>query len=306
MDWDKLRVFHAVAEAGSVTHAGETLHLSQSAVSRQISALERSVGAPLFHRHPRGLILTSEGEILFEATQDMVSQLASATGRIRGVREGVYGALRVTAPVDFGTFWLIPRLHKLFAMHPGLTIDLSLTEMMLDLPMREADVAIRMRAPKQADVIAKQLWLSDMSLYASSAYLDEAGRPTEIADLRDHDIIAYSPKSPQPTEDMNRLERELGDTPSLRARVIVNSQFGVLETVRNGVGIGMLPDYLGKAHGLERVIDSFSGPEIGVYFVYPKEMRRSKRIIVLRSFIEDELVNEKSANSLTDKTIPSL
>src|SRR5579875_248335 len=75
MDWDKLRVFHAVAEAGSFTHAGEVLNLSQSAVSRQISALEESLNVPLFHRHARGLILTEQGELLFRTVQDVMLKL---------------------------------------------------------------------------------------------------------------------------------------------------------------------------------------------------------------------------------------
>ena len=166
MDWDKLRIFHTVAEQGSITHAGETLHLSQSAVSRQIHALEQTIGSPLFHRHPRGLILTSEGEILFETTREITNRLNTATGEIRGVKEGIYGGLRVTTTVDFGLLWLIPRLSNLLDEHPGLSIDLSMTENVLDLPMRDADVAIRQRKPKQADVITAQLLTSGVGLYA--------------------------------------------------------------------------------------------------------------------------------------------
>jgi len=155
MDWDRLRVFHAVAEAGSITHAGETLHLSQPAVSRQIRSLEAAMGATLFHRHPRGLLLTSEGEILFEATQEITAQLDASTVRLRDNREGVHGPLRVTTTLGFGIRWLTPRLPKLLEAHPGLSIELMLTEEILDLPMRQADVAIRMRAPRQADVIGR-------------------------------------------------------------------------------------------------------------------------------------------------------
>jgi len=83
MDWDKLRIFHAVADAGSLTHAGDTLHLSQSAVSRQIRALEESLNTTLFHRHARGLILTEQGELLFDATRSMTKRLDAAAARIR-------------------------------------------------------------------------------------------------------------------------------------------------------------------------------------------------------------------------------
>ncbi|PKP61950.1 MAG: LysR family transcriptional regulator, partial [Alphaproteobacteria bacterium HGW-Alphaproteobacteria-8] len=118
MDWDKLRVFHAVAEAGSLTHAGETLHLSQSAVSRQIRGLEESLGATLFHRHARGLILTEQGELLLDATREMTRRLLAAGARIRDSKDEVFGELRVTTTVGFGAMWLTPRLPRFFAMYP--------------------------------------------------------------------------------------------------------------------------------------------------------------------------------------------
>jgi DNA-binding transcriptional LysR family regulator len=157
MDWDKLRIFHAVADAGSLTHAGDTLHLSQSAVSRQIRALEESLNTTLFHRHARGLILTEQGELLFDATRRWPSGSTAAEARIRDSEEEVFGELRVTTTIGFGTLWLAPRLPKLFEPTPICKIDLMLEERVLDLPMREADVAIRMKEPSQADLIRRKL-----------------------------------------------------------------------------------------------------------------------------------------------------
>ena len=111
MDWDKLRIFHAVADAGSLTHAGDTLHLSQSAVSRQIRALEESLNTTLFRRHARGLLLTEQGELLFEATRTMTKRLEATAARIRDSEDEVFGELRVTTTTGFGTLWLAPRLH---------------------------------------------------------------------------------------------------------------------------------------------------------------------------------------------------
>ena len=147
MDWDKLRIFHAVAEKGSLTHAGDVLHLSQSAVSRQIRALEESLSVTLFHRHARGLILTEQGELLYDATQQMVRRLDATAARIRDSEDEVFGELRVTTTMGFGTLWLAPRLARLYEKYPALKIDLMLEERVLDLPMREADVAIRMKEP---------------------------------------------------------------------------------------------------------------------------------------------------------------
>lgn len=289
MDWDKLRIFHAVAEQGSITHAGEMLHLSQSAVSRQIHALEQTIGSPLFHRHPRGLLLTSEGEILFETTAQIVSRLNAATGQIRGVKEGVYGGLRVTTTVDFGLLWLTPRLPKLLALHPGLTIDLTMTEAVLDLPMRAADVAIRQREPKQADVIARRIWSASSGLFASKSYLERTGIPESRPDLARHILVRYSPQAPQPTEGLDWLYADKPGETALRARVVVNSQMGIYEAIRHGIGIGILPDYLAKAGGFTRVLPEIRGPSIPLQFVYASEMRQSKRVAILKSFIDSEL-----------------
>ena len=182
MDWDKLRIFHAVADAGSLTHAGDTLHLSQSAVSRQIRALEESLNTTLFHRHARGLILTEQGELLFDATKSMNKRLEAASARIKDSEEEVFGELRVTTTIGFGTLWLAPRLPKLYEQYPDLKIDLMLEERVLDLPMREADVAIRMKEPSQADLIRKKLMSVRMRLYATQAYLEANGARTERAD----------------------------------------------------------------------------------------------------------------------------
>src|SRR6056297_2490925 len=189
MDWDKLRIFHAVADAGSLTHAGDVLHLSQSAVSRQIRALEESLNATLFHRHARGLILTQQGELLFDATSAMVKRLDTAAARIRDSEDEVFGELRVTTTTGFGSLWLAPRLAALYARYPELKIDLMLEERVLDLPMREADVAIRMKEPSQADLIRKRLMSVNMRLYASPAYLDDRGRPESMDDLAGHRLI---------------------------------------------------------------------------------------------------------------------
>lgn len=200
MDWDKLRVFHAVADAGSLTHAGEQLHLSQSAISRQIRGLEEQLQATLFHRHARGLLLTEQGELLYEATLAMTKRLNAAAARIRDSKDEVHGDLRVTATAGFGTLWLAPRLHKLFEAHPNLSVNLILTESILDLPMREADVAIRMSSPQQADLIRRPLMDVTMRLYASEAYIARAGVPKRTTDLAEHRMISFSPSAPQPHE----------------------------------------------------------------------------------------------------------
>jgi len=288
MDWDKLRIFHAVADAGSLTHAGDTLNLSQSAVSRQIRALEESLNATLFHRHARGLILTEQGELLFDATRAMSQRLEAAEARIRDSKEEVFGELRVTTTTGFGSLWLAPRLPKLYEKHPDLKIDLMLEERVLDLPMREADVAIRMKEPSQADLVRKRLMSVNMRLYASPTYLDAHGRPEKMEDLHDHRLICMNTTSAQVSAGASFVQELL--THDIRSLLTVNNYFGVLQAVLNGLGIGVLPDYV--VHDfpdLERVLPHAESKEIPVFLAYPEELRHSKRVAAFRDFVTEEI-----------------
>ncbi|MCH2077663.1 MAG: LysR family transcriptional regulator [Rhodobacteraceae bacterium] len=288
MDWDKLRIFHAVADAGSLTHAGDTLHLSQSAVSRQIRALEESLAATLFHRHARGLILTEQGELLFDATRAMTKRLDAAAARIKDSEEGVFGELRVTTTTGLGTLWLAPRLPRFYEKYPGMKIDLMLEERVLDLPMREADVAIRMKEPSQADLIRKRLMSIRMRLYATQAYLDQVGTPTDISDISRHRLICQSPKSPQVAAG-GRLVQHLmtHEIPSL---LTVNNYFGVLQGVIHNLGIGLLPDYLAVDElSLVQVLPEVDSAEVPVFLAYPEELRQSRRIAAFRDFVQEEI-----------------
>jgi DNA-binding transcriptional LysR family regulator len=289
MDWDKLRIFHAVADAGSLTHAGDTLHLSQSAVSRQIRALEESLNTTLFHRHARGLILTEQGELLFDATSSMVKRLDTAAARIRDSEEEVFGELRVTTTTGFGTLWLAPRLPALYAKYPNLKIDLMLEERVLDLPMREADVAIRMKEPSQADLIRRRLMTVRMRLYASAKYLAGRGTPQRLEDLADHRLICQQPSTPQVAAGANLVQELL--TYDIPSTLKVNNYFGVLQAVLNDLGIGVLPDYLTEDFPhLVRVLPQIESNEVPVFLAYPEELRQSKRIAAFRDFVTEEVI----------------
>lgn len=292
MDWDKLRIFHAVADAGSLTHAGDTLRLSQSAVSRQVRALEESLNTTLFHRHARGLILTEQGELLFDATSSMIKRLEAAEARIKDSEEEVFGELRVTTTIGFGSLWLAPRLPKLYEKYPDLKIDLMLEERVLDLPMREADVAIRMKEPSQADLIRKRLMSVHMRLYASPSYLAEHGEPKTIEDMRDHRLICQNPRSAQVGAGLNLVQRLM--TLDLPSMLTVNNYFGVLQGVIHNLGIGILPDYVTRDfEGVVRVLEDIESVEVPVYLAYPEELRHSKRIEAFKEFVQDEIIEHR-------------
>jgi DNA-binding transcriptional LysR family regulator len=289
MDWDKLRIFHAVAEKGSLTHAGDVLHLSQSAVSRQIRALEESLAVTLFHRHARGLILTEQGELLYDATQAMVKRLDATAARIRDSEDEVFGELRVTTTMGFGTLWLAPRLARLYEKYPALKIDLMLEERVLDLPMREADVAIRMKEPSQADLIRKRLMNIQMRLYATPEYLAAHGTPDVMDDLSAHRLISQHAGTPQVAAGATLVQELMShDIPST---LTVNNYFGVLQAVLNHLGVGVLPDYLTEDFpNLVRVLPDVQSGEVPVFLAYPEELRHSKRVAAFRDFVTEEIM----------------
>ncbi|WP_238366654.1 LysR family transcriptional regulator [Mesobacterium pallidum] len=292
MDWDKLRIFHAVADAGSLTHAGEALHLSQSAVSRQIRALEESLNTTLFHRHARGLILTEQGELLFDATAAMSKRLEAASARIKDSEEEVFGELRVTTTIAFGSLWLAPRLPKLYEKYPDLNIDLMLEERVLDLPMREADVAIRMKEPSQADLIRRRLMSVRMRLYASPDYIRAKGLPERLEDMGNHRLICQSPSSTQVSAGASLVAELM--TYDVHSLLTVNNYFGVLQGVLNDLGIGVLPDYLVEDFpDLLRVLPNVESNEVPVFLAFPEELRASKRVAAFRDFVTEEIMDHR-------------
>jgi DNA-binding transcriptional LysR family regulator len=286
MDWDKLRVFHAVAEAGSFTHAGETLNLSQSAVSRQISALEENLQVPLFHRHARGLILTEQGESLNRTVREVFAKLAMTEALLTESKEKPAGRIKVTTTVGFGSTWLAPRLQGFLAQYPDVTMTLLLDDTDLDLAMREADVAIRMHPPKQPDLVQRHLMQLTWVVVASPEYLKANGTPQRPEDLDDHKIILFGDYRP-PVQDINWLAEAGRRAGSPRRPLLeVNSLHAMALAIRSGVGIGVLPDWMtDDLAGLTRLLPELKSPKVDVFFVYPEELRNSKRVAVFRDFL---------------------
>ncbi len=286
MDWDKLRVFHAVAEAGSFTHAGDTLNLSQSAVSRQISALEDNLQVPLFHRHARGLILTEQGESLNRTVREVFAKLAMTEALLTESKEKPAGRLKVTTTVGFGTTWLAPRLRDFLDKYPEITMSLLLDDSELDLAMREADVAIRMHAPKQPDLVQRHLFQIQWVTAASPTYLEQHGTPERAEDLDAHRLILFGEYRP-PVPDINWLA-EAGKRPGSprRALLEVNSLGAMAIAIKSGLGVGALPNWMAdELSGLVRVLPELKAPKVDVFFVYPEELRNSKRVAVFRDYL---------------------
>jgi len=287
MDWDKLRIFHAVAEAGSFTRAGEQLNLSQSAVSRQIGALEESLKTPLFHRHARGLILTEQGEFLYRAAHEVSAKLAMTAAVLTDLKDRPSGELKVTTTVAFGSIWVAPLVREFVDLYPEVSLSMVLDDSELDLSMRQADVALRMRKPVQGDLVHRKLLTVHYHLCAAPDYLRRHGTPKTIEELDGHRLIVYGDEAPTPIADVNWLiragaGRDRRRHPTLR----MNNIYGIKLAMESGLGIAALPDYI--VHGSTRtvrVLPNVDGPSFDTYFVYPEELRNSKRIAVFRDFL---------------------
>ena len=287
MDWDKLKVFHAAAEAGSFTHAGEQLGLSQSAVSRQVSALEQELTVSLFHRHARGLILTEQGELLYRTAHEVFAKLAMAEAQLSESKDRPKGQLKVTTTVALGSTWLTPRMGEFLDVYPDVTVDLLLDDRELDLSMREADVAIRMAPPRQPELIQRHLMTVHMNIYAAPAYIKRYGLPKTVEELDSHKVIIYGEATRPPVPDTNILMR-LGVKGEDRRRpsLTVNNVYAIQRAAEAGLGLAALPEFMIQGtSNLVRVLPEVEGPRIDAYFVYPEELRNSKRIQVFRDFL---------------------
>jgi DNA-binding transcriptional LysR family regulator len=287
MDWDKLRVFHAVAEAGSFTHAGEMLRLSQSAVSRQISALEESLDTPLFHRHARGLVLTEQGEMLLRAVRDITGRLRQTEALITESKSKPEGPLRITCTIGLGATWLAPRIKEFVERYPHIDLTLILSDNDLDLTLREADVAIRVTPPTQPDLIRRSLMTIHFHVFGSTEYLKKHGIPKTAKDLDKHRLIVFGDEfRPQLPVSQWLLTAEADPAKPRRPMLRVNSVYGIYQAMRSGLGLAVVPDYMSeKVSDVVRVLPEFEGGAVDAFFVYPEALRHSARVGVFREFL---------------------
>ena len=298
MDWNQLKVFSTVAEVGSFTGAGKVLKLSQSAVSRQVGALESTLGVMLFRRHASGILLTEPGATLRIAVQEMSSRLALAMGGINEYREEPDGPLRITSSVTFGSGWLSARMNHFVEQYPEVSVSLLLVDNIeLDLSQGQADVAIRFDRQTQPNLIQRKLMTIHYHVFASDEYLRQHGTPKEPSDLDKHSLIVYGDDVKAPVENINWLLTEGRDNSDPREPALrVNSVYGIYRAVCSGLGIAALPYYLSEeSPNLIGVLPKIVGPSMDAYFVYPEELKHSKRIDVLREFLLAEIKKYKSS-----------
>jgi DNA-binding transcriptional LysR family regulator len=293
MDWDKLKIFHTVAEASSFTKASTILNLSQSAISRQIQALESDLKVQLFERHARGLVLTENGEYLYKSAHEVITKLKDVESNLSGHKDKLNGKLTVTTVVSFGTTWLTPRIKEFMDLNPEIEVELIFDDKELDLSTRQADVAIRMRRPKQLNLIQKKFVDFNYHIYGSNEYLEKNSYPKNFKDLDKHKFITYGRGAPSPVYNPDWVLKIGAKEGTKRKSVMkVNSVYGLLLAVQSGVGLAALPDYIThNIPNLTKVLPAEPGKPTETYFVYPASLKNNARLMAFRNFIFSK-VNE--------------
>jgi DNA-binding transcriptional LysR family regulator len=293
MDWDKIKIFHAVAQARSFTEASGTLNLSQSAISRQIQSLEQTLKTSLFERHARGLSLTEDGETLFKTANEVIVHLKDVETSLMEKKNKPSGKLIVTTVVGFGSIWLTPRIKEFMDKYPEIEVEVIVTDKELDLSTREADVAVWMRQPTQLSYIQQKLIDINYHIYGSPKYLEENGYPNTAKDLDKHKFIVYGKGSPSPLSQTDWILKVGKKDSSKRKPVMrVNNIYSLLLAVESGVGLAALPDYMVQEKStLVKVLPNVDGPKYEAHFVYPQSLKNVARVKSFRDFIFDK-VNE--------------
>jgi len=287
MDWDKLKIFHAVAEAGSFTNATVNLNLSQSAISRQIQSLEEDLHVKLFERHARGLTLTDNGEYVFKTAHEVIGKLKEVETSLGDKKNKPTGKITITTVRSFGTHWLTPRIKDFMQLHPEMEVELIFDDKELDLSTRQADIGIFMRRPKQLNYIQKKLMDINYHIYGSSVYLEKNGMPKTINDLNKHRFISFGKGTPSPVYNPDwALKIGIKDNKKRKSIMKVNSVMGLLLAVESGVGLAALPDYLVlRSKNLIRVLPKVEGPITEAHFVYPQSLKNVARVQAFRNFL---------------------
>ena len=291
MDWDKLKIFHAVAEAGSFTSATVNLNLSQSAISRQIQSLEEDLKVKLFERHARGLTLTENGEYVFKTAHEVISKLKEVETSLSDQKNHPTGKITITTVRSFGTHWLTPRIQEFMQLHPEIEVELIFDDKELDLSTRQADIGIFMRRPKQLNYIQKKLIDINYHIYGSTKYLEKHSMPKTITDLNKHRFISFGKGTPSPVYNPDwALKIGMKDNKKRKSIMKVNSVMGLLLAVESGVGLAALPDYLSyQSNNIIKVLPKVEGPITEAHFVYPQSMKNVARVQAFRNFLYSKI-----------------
>lgn len=288
-DLSQLEVFVRVVSDGGFTAAAQTLGVSKSFVSRQISQLEDRLGARLLNRTTRKLVLTDVGAVFFERCQRILEELSDAESAVTDLQTAPRGKLRVAAPMTFGVQYVAPAVAEFLTRHPELSVDLDLSDRRVDLLGEGFDLAVRIGALPDSSLIARKLAETQLCAYASREYLDRRGRPQQPSDLRQHDGLLYAYQNTGAGWRLTGPEGEVFT--SVRGRVSANNGEALAIAALAGLGIALLPDFiaagkpcLGK---LERVLPGWA--DVGaVWALSPHNRHVAAKVRLFVEFLAEQ------------------
>jgi DNA-binding transcriptional LysR family regulator len=272
-DWDLFQSLHAVLEAGTLSAAARLRGLTQPTLGRHIETLEQRLGSPLFLRSPRGLQPTDLALELKPHLHDMSAAASAAVRDASGAANSLAGSIRISASEMVGVEILPPMLTSFREEHPGVVIELKLSNFNDDLSRREADIAVRMTPPSQSSLIAKKVGEVCLAFYAAPEYLARHGTPQMMEDFKGHTIIGFdSAASIRDVPGLNMpVSRELFNFRS-------DSDLAQTAAIKAGFGIGVVQTGLARRYGLVRVLPNFDFHTMGCWIVMHENLRGSRRM----------------------------
>ena len=293
LEWDRLKVFYYVAKERSISRAAERLGTFQPSVTRSIQQLEHQANSKLFIRNRKGLILTQQGEILFNHVKNMMTELELAQNQMSGKAEEIKGNLRVTATYGYTSTVLFKHICKFSKLYPYIKIQVKCNDNDLDLTKREADVAIRPFDPHASELEQTFLYERHLQLFASEGYIRDMGTPKSLNDLSTHRLICFDVQGDTIPHTINsNWISALGMEPS----ITVNSVECLAQAAEEGLGIITLShdSSLIEKYQLLRILPDIQGPSLKAYYVYPTSIKNLQTVQWFGNYLSQAFINHSS------------
>jgi DNA-binding transcriptional LysR family regulator len=283
----EMQAFVAVVDAGSFVRGADALQMSKSVVSRLVVELEQRLGVRLLQRTTRRLSLTREGELFHERCKDLLAGLGDAESEVTRHAGEVIGELRVSAPVTFGLMHLAPLWPVFMARHPKLTLDVTLSDRVVDLVDEGYDLAVRIAQLPSSSLVSRRLAATRLILCATPPYLRDHGAPSHPSELAHHPVFAYKLLS---TGDQWHFESPEGAvTVKINPRMRSNSGDTCCEAALQHQGIVLQPSFLVGVHldsgALVELLPEYQSVELGIYGVYPSRKQLAPKVRLLVDFL---------------------
>src|SRR6185437_15734594 len=290
-DFEALAIFAKVVELRSFAAAAAELALSKATVSKAVSRLEERLGASLFNRTSRRLALTDAGKNLSARAARLLADGEAAENEALAQSAVPRGLVRLAVPMTFGVKVIAPLLPGFLAMYPEVSVDLHLSDAMVDLVGEGFDAAIRIAALPDSSLVARRLCEMPRYLVGSPAYLNKHGRPKHPLHLAQHRCIGYSYTTMPDTWRFTKKGKSAMVRPSGPLRV--NNGYAMMPALIAGTGLGILPEFILRealaADRLERLLPDWSLPSGAAYWITPPGGPRPKRVEVLADFLVEKL-----------------